>query len=184
MEPYKQDEMNISRWEMINSKMDLVSPYSSEFVERLGYGDEIGTLGQNWAKQFEYLLYTGTAMHCVHGLYRMDSCTTMGRSESGCFSVGLDHARVWVSDNGMNAFVLAHTYAKSHITNKTISYADAHGLTVHSYAFDGWYPNTTPIRLSIPSNWPMWPIQRDAVVLLASQPIQWPTKEQRVSSND
>ena len=84
----------------------------------------------------------------------------------------------------MEAFILAHLYPQSHVSNAIASYAEAHSLDVRSYAFDDWHPGTTPVRLSIPSGWPMWPIQREAAVLLASQPIQWPTMEQRRSNND
>jgi hypothetical protein len=31
-----------------------------------------------------------------------------------------------------------------------------------------------PIRLTIPDDWPLWPIERDVAVLLHTQPITWP----------
>jgi len=38
-----------------------------------------------------------------------------------------------------------------------------------------WYNDRAlPIRLTIPDNWPLWPIERDAAVLLHTQPITWP----------
>ncbi|MDG4759284.1 hypothetical protein [Micromonospora sp. WMMD710] len=50
-----------------------------------------------------------------------------------------------------------------------------HGLGVDSYSFDGWYAGRAlPIRLTIPQGWPLWPIERDAVLLLHTQPIEWP----------
>jgi|WetSurMetagenome_2_1015567.scaffolds.fasta_scaffold03146_12 hypothetical protein len=170
----------------LGAQIDLIPPYSDEFIQwaaPAGYAGKIGEQCQQWAQKFEYMMCIGPAMRCVHGLYRMDVCASIGRPGRGC-DVGLDHARVWISDNGMGAFILAHLDPQSHVPNTIAKYAEAHSLDVRSYAFDGWYPGKTPVRLSIPSGWPMWPIQRDAVVLLASQPIQWPTKEQRVSSND
>jgi hypothetical protein len=50
-----------------------------------------------------------------------------------------------------------------------------HGLRVDSAPSDGWYSDRAlPIRLTTPDDWPLWPIERDVVVLLHTQPIVWP----------
>lgn len=31
--------------------------------------------------------------------------------------------------------------------------------------------------MTIPQNWPLWPLERDAVLLLHTQPVDWPEDE-------
>jgi hypothetical protein len=82
-----------------------------------------------------------------------------------------------VQHDGRGAFLLTQPYVDK-IPGALAAYARAHGLRVASYSFDGWYDRSTlPIRLSIPDNWPLWPIERDAAVVLHTQPISWPDPE-------
>ncbi|MFL6140436.1 MAG: hypothetical protein ACJ72N_01025 [Labedaea sp.] len=76
--------------------------------------------------------------------------------------------------DGRSAFILTHPYVDE-IPASLRTYAEMHGLRVDSYPFDRWYGDTAlPIRLTIPDDWPLWPIERDAAVLLHTQPITWP----------
>lgn len=157
---------------MLGEPMRLVPPGSSEFKDYLNIGGrDAFDRATEWATMHKFLLYVGPAMHCVHGLYRMDRCPRNG----ACQSVGLDHTRIWVTSDAHMAFILTHPYASS-IPESIATYGEMHALNVRSYPHDGWYnsPRTLPIRLSIPMNWPLWPICRDAAVLLHTQPIDWP----------
>ena len=74
--------------------------------------------------------------------------------------------------------MLTHPYVDD-IPEPLETYAAMHGLRVDTLRFDGWYDDTAlPIRLTIPDSWPLWPIERDAVVLLHTQPIEWPPAEE------
>lgn len=116
--------------------------------------------------------YRGPAEHCVHGLYRMDSCTFRA-----CTSVGMDHTQIWLQHDGRGAFLLTHPYVDE-IPKRLRLYAEMHGLTVNSSPLDRWYGDSAlPIRMTIPENWPLWPIERDAVVLLHTQPVVWPAQD-------
>lgn len=153
---------------MIGSgKWSLVPPGSDDFT--VYGGTDTVDRAREWAFGHQVLLYQGPAENCVHGLYRMDVCTV-----SACTSVGLDHTQIWVQHDARSAFILTHPYVDE-IPGSLRTYADMHGLQVGSYPFDDWYGHRSlPIRLTIPNNWPLWPIERDAAVLLHTQPIEWP----------
>jgi hypothetical protein len=145
----------------------LVPPGSDDF-EVCGGADTVHR-AQQWALAHRYLLYRGPAQTCVHGLYRMDSCTF-----SACTSVGMNHTQIWLQHDGRGAFILTQPRADE-IPESLRTYANMHGLRVDSYPSDGWYNDKArPIRLTIPDDWPLWPIERDAAVLLHTQPIIWP----------
>ncbi|MFI7077550.1 hypothetical protein [Verrucosispora sp. NA02020] len=145
----------------------LVPPGSDDF-EVYG-GAATVQRAREWAFKYQLLLYRGPAQACVHGLYRMDVCTF-----SACTSVGMDHTQIWVQHDGRTAFLLTHPYAED-IPDKLRVYAEMHGLSIRSNPFDGWYGHgTLPIRLTIPPDWPLWPIERDSVLLLHTQPVEWP----------
>ncbi|MEV4722560.1 hypothetical protein [Micromonospora humida] len=92
--------------------------------------------------------------------------------------VHLGYTRIWVQHDGRGAFLLTHPY-EDEVPQSLRVYADMHGLTVNSYPFDGWYGHgTLPIRLTIPWSWPLWPIERDAAVLLHTQPVTWPADDE------
>ena len=148
----------------------LVPPGSEDF-EVYGGADTVAR-AKKWAFDQQLLLYRGPAQACVHGLYRMDVCTF-----PACTSVGLDHTQIWVQHDARGAFILTHPYVDD-IPEQLEMYAAMHGLRVDTLRFDGWYDDTAlPIRLTIPESWPLWPIERDAVVLLHTQPIEWPPAE-------
>lgn len=93
----------------------------------------------------------------------------------------LDHARLWVpaSHDYGQPFLLSHPYSDE-VAAETRAYAEAHGLALSSetYLGDDWYGHgTLPIRLTIPENWPLWPIEREALVLLSTQPVRWPDND-------
>jgi len=147
--------------------IELVPPGSDDFSV-CGTLDTVDR-ARKWASRCQLLLYRGTAETCVHGLYRMDSCTF-----PACTSVGLDHTQIWVEHDARGAFILTQPYVAK-IPASLRTYAEMHGLTVDSWDDDGWYGHgTLPIRLTIPESWPLWPIERDAVLLLHALPIAWP----------
>jgi hypothetical protein len=145
----------------------LVPPGSADFT--IYGGADTVRRAKEWAFDHQHLLYRGPAESCVHGLYRMDVCTF-----SACTSVGMDHTQIWVQHDARSAFILTHPYVDE-IPDSLRTYAKMHGLSVESYPFDHWYHSRAlPIRLTIPENWPLWPIERDAAVLLHTQPVKWP----------
>ena len=145
----------------------LIPPGSEDFT--VSGSADVVERARDWAFKFQYLLFDGNARSCVHGLYRMDVCTF-----SACHSVGFDHTQIWVQHDGRGAFILTHPYVKE-IPDRMRLYAEMHGLSIRSHKWDNWYNESTlPIRLTIPENWPLWPIERDAAVLLHTQPIEWP----------
>lgn len=128
-----------------------------------------------WALDQRHLLADGLPA-CAHGLYLMTSCPGL----AGCRGrfKQLDHARIWVPATPADGrpFVLSHPYS-SEISDETAAYADAHGLAAPSYPQfgDGWYGNgTLPIRFTLPEDWPLWPIEAAAAILLSTQPVAWP----------
>jgi hypothetical protein len=148
-------------------KWSLVPPGSDDF-QVYGGADTVAR-ARKWAFDQQVLLYQGPAEHCVHGLYRMDVCTF-----PACTSVGMDHTQIWVQGDARGAFILTHPYVDD-IPERLESYAEMHGLRVDSLGFDAWYgAGALPIRLTIPDSWPLWPIERDAALLLHTQPIEWP----------
>jgi hypothetical protein len=150
---------------------NLIPPGSDDFEM---YGtDEVVERARKWAFDQRYLLLDGSADRCVHGLYRMDVCTF-----SVCRSVGMDHTRIWVQGDGRGAFILTHPYVDE-IPDEMRIYARMHGLGIDSYQFDRWYNDSAlPIRMTIPANWPLWPIERDAALVLHTQPILWPDDDE------
>jgi hypothetical protein len=87
------------------------------------------------------------------------------------------HANLGEHD-GHGAFLLTQPYVDK-IRQALTAYARAHGLRVASYPLiDGWYGSSAlPIRLTIPNDWPLWPMEREAVVVLHTQPVRWPDPE-------
>jgi len=152
---------------VFGDSFSLIPPRSKEFS--VCGGSETIESARRWAEDWELLLYQGACECCVHGLYRMDICTF-----SACTDVGMDHSQIWVRGDGKGAFILTQPYV-TEIPKRLLSYAEMHGLSVDSYKFDGWYGHgSLPIRLTIPDDWPLWPIERDAALLLRTQPIAWP----------
>ena len=148
----------------------LIPPGSDDFSV-YGVADTVRR-AREWAADRRYLLYNGPAEKCVHGLYRMDVCTF-----PVCTSVGMDHTQIWIQHDGRGAFILTHPYAKA-IPESLRTYAEMHGLSVRSDPSDDWYGHgALPIRLTIPDGWPLWPIERDAALLLHVQPIAWPEED-------
>ena len=88
----------------------------------------------------------------------------------------LDHVNLWVpapARDMRRPFLLFHPYS-SEISDGTRRYAEAHGLDVGSFPEfgDDWYGHSTiPIRLTVPENWPLWPIEAKAAALFSTQPI-------------
>jgi hypothetical protein len=151
---------------MLGSEFRLIPPGSEDFW--VYGGDETVERAREWAMRRELLLYAGNADQCVHGLYRMDSCTF-----SACTTVGLDHTQIWVQGDARGAFLLTQPYVEQ-LPERIVTYGFMHGLSVDSYDHDGWYGHRSmPIRLAIPQSWPLWPIERDAAVVLHTQPIRW-----------
>ena len=75
------------------------------------------------------------------------------------------------------AFLLTHPYVDE-IPQSLDIYAEMHALRVDSSPLDDWYHDQAlPIRLTIPKGWPLWPIERDAAVVLYTQPVTWPGAE-------
>lgn len=156
---------------MLGSQFTLVPPLAEEFSVS-GTADVVDRARQ-WALEHQLLLFRGNADACVHGLYRMDSCA----APDACHNARLDHTQIWVQHDGRGAFLLTQPYV-TEIPEPMVAYAQAHGLRVASYELDGWYGRSAlPIRLSIPNTWPLWPIERDAVVVLHTQPTSWPDPE-------
>jgi hypothetical protein len=150
----------------------LVPPQAKEFGV---YGTgEVVDRARQWALDQRLLLFKGPAEKCVHGLYRMDSCA----APEACRNAGLDHTQIWVQHDGRSAFLLTQPYVDK-IPQALTVYARAHGLHVTSHPLlDGWYGSSAlPIRLTIPNDWPLWPIEREAVVVLHTQPVRWPDLE-------
>ena len=165
-----EETQHVADGAMLGGIMRLVPPGSSEFKHYLNVGNGASDRAVEWATAHKFLLYVGPSMYCVHGLYRMDSCPATG----ACRSVGMDHTRIWVTHDARGAFILTHPYVSS-IPKSIAAYGAMHALSVRSLPYDGWYnsPHTLPIRLSIPTDWPLWPICRDAAVVLHTQPIDW-----------
>ena len=152
------------------STWSLVPPGSEDFSV---YGTpEVVGRAREWANRYRYLLYRGPGEQCVHGLYRMDACRF-----PACTSVRMDHTQIWVRHDSRSAFILTQPYCEE-IPGPLRTYADMHGLRIESHSYDGWYSDRTlPIRLTIPNDWPLWPIERDAALLLHTQPVTWPDED-------
>jgi hypothetical protein len=152
---------------MFGRPCSLIPPGSDDFSV-VGTADTVER-ARKWAYDWEYLLFNGSADSCVHGLYRMDMCAF-----PACSTAGFDHTQIWIEGNGRGAFILTHPYVEES-PRSLQTYAYMHGLQISSDPRDDWYGHSTlPIRLTIPNNWPLWPIERDAALLLHTQPIDWP----------
>jgi hypothetical protein len=102
---------------------------------------------------------------------------------------GFDHTRIWVPDGATQErpFILTQPYVNK-VPARLRVYAEAHGLELSAGMFgdeqlhagwdelDNWYSpgRALPIRLTIPGSWPMWPVEEQAVLLLHTQPVDWP----------
>ena len=154
------------------ARFELIPPNSDKF--RVYGDDQVVERARAWALDRHYLLVDGLPV-CAHGFHLMQLCP-----EDGCQNKfeQLDHARLWVPDPVRDRpFLLAHPYADE-LDEKTELYAMAHGLYLETYPEDGWYGSgTIPVRLSLPSGWPVWSIERAAIVMLATQPVVWPEVE-------
>lgn len=168
--PARKDQRTVDS-SMLGSHFRLVPPLSKDFT--VSGSREVVERARQWALNHQLLLFNGNADSCVHGLYRMDMCA----APDACQKAGLDHTQIWVRHDAQSAFLLTQPYVDKVPENLT-AYAWAHGLRVDSYSFDNWYGHSTmPIRLTLPDSWPLWPIERDAVVVLHTQPISWPDFE-------
>lgn len=162
--------------------LQLVPPLAEEF--QVYGGKDTVERARKWALDGHYLLATGVPA-CAHGLYLLASCP----DNSCCRNHfrQLDHVNIWIPAGSVfsqRPFLLAHPYA-SEISDDTRRYAEAHGLGVMSYPEfgDGWYGHgTIPIRLSLPQNWPVWPIEEKAAVLLDTQPVAWPDDDEEIDA--
>jgi hypothetical protein len=157
--------------------LKLIPPLADEFS--LYGGADTVERARKWALDGHYLLATGIPA-CAHGLYLMASCPDCCTCRN--HFPQLDHANVWIpaSPNySERPFLLSHPYAAT-VSTETRMYATAHGLgiTEEPWRFDSWYGSgTIPVRMTIPGNWPLWPIEAKALVLLSTQPVSWPDSE-------
>ena len=142
---------------------------------------EVNERARKWALAHRYLLASGIDT-CAHGLYML-SCP-----RSHCYgSFGFDHTQIWVPADVCQArpFILTQPYV-SEVPARMRDYAMAHGLdlgTRWAAGGDDWEPfadnwylpgHALAIRLTIPVSWPVWPVEEAAVLLLATQPVEWP----------
>jgi hypothetical protein len=144
-------------------------------VEPLGFsvsGDhESNDRARQWALRHRYLLAHGITP-CAHGLYML-SCPGYG-----CHQFGFDHTQVWVPAAAAQErpFILTQPYADE-VPDRMQEYAAAHGLVLSTgLPGDDWYypGHALPVRLTVPGSWPLWPIEEAAILLLATQPVNWP----------
>jgi hypothetical protein len=166
----------VQQWACKQDRDDLrlIPPLSDEF--QVYGGTETVERARAWALDGHYLLAEGIPK-CAHGLYLMASCP-----HSSCCRNNfrqLDHVNIWVPARDLFAgrpFLLFHPYASA-ISEDTRRYAEAHGLDIDSHPEfgDDWYGHrTTPIRLTVPAQYPIWPIEAKSAVLLGTQPVAWP----------
>jgi hypothetical protein len=159
----------------------LIPPLADEFAI---IGADALDRARRWALGWHYLLADGVPP-CAHGLYLMPSCPGPGTCRTHFRQ--LDHARLWVPDApmglGLRPFLLSHPYSRE-VADETSAYARAHGLVVGGQLTahaDDWYGHgTLPIRMTIPQNWPLWPIEATAAILLNTQPVAWPGEEKAI----
>lgn len=167
----------VAQWIAKQERDDLrlIPPLAEEF-EVYG-GDGTVERARDWALDGRYVLAVGVP-GCAHGLYLMASCpgSTCCRNN---FSQ-LDHVNLWIPApehaRTQRPFLLSHPYADE-IRDSTRLYAAAHGLDMESYPEfgDDWYGHgTVPIRLTIPRDGPLWPVEAKAAVLFRTQPVAWP----------
>jgi hypothetical protein len=67
------------------------------------------------------------------------------------------------------AFVAPTNKAKKVITRKL----RANGIAAEATTIHRLIYISLPIRLSIPNDYPMWPIEREVAVLLSAWPVKW-----------
>lgn len=157
-----------TQWPTGGGRFRLIPPTHDDF-HVAGTPDTVHR-ARTWAIEGKYLLYEGSVDQCVHGLYRMDTCAARDACGRG---TGFDHTNIWVEHDATGAFILTQPYTDT-IPDAMRTYAAMHGLEISSGHWDGWYGSgTLPIRLTIPRDWPLWPIERDAVVALHASPIPW-----------
>lgn len=152
-------------------RFELIPPHSDEF--RVYGGDDVVERARAWALANRYLLARGVPA-CAHGFYMLSMCP----HRDTCLQFEqFDHVSLWVPDSISQRnppFLLSHPYADE-IGDDTRFYAKAHGLVIDRFSDDNWYgTGTIPIRLSLPQNWPTWPLENAAMIMLTTQPVAWP----------
>lgn len=169
----------------VSPKLILIPPLHEDF--NVYGGEDTVKRARRWALERKYMLVHGVPA-CAHGLYLMASCPLRAGVGSTCQIKALDHVNLWMPYElgpGNNVFLLSAPYMND-IDDELVAYANAHGLEVnsgdHLSDADGWYSggSALPIRLTIPNDWPIWPIETEAVVVLHTQPLWWPETQQEV----
>jgi hypothetical protein len=155
----------------VRPSLKLVPPLAEEFS--VYGGPDTVSRAREWALS-NHLLLVREVPACAHGLYLMASCPNGGARCCRAF----DHTDIWLPDDMKDGrpFILTHPYTNE-VSDDITGYAAAHGLAVQSrQALDGWYGHDSlPIRLTIPENWPIWPLEVEASALLAATPVAWPS---------
>lgn len=152
--------------------LEFIPPLSKDFV--VYGGPDTVERARAWAVENRVLLVRGLP-NCAHGFYMMASCPR----GSACHDMvhQFDHVNLWIHSELGQPFLLFHPYSEK-VDEATEMYARAHGLDITSYDFDGWYhERTIPIRMSVPSGWPVWPLEAAAHTMLITQPVSWPDEE-------
>lgn len=173
--------IRVQQWTAKQDRDDLrlIPPLAEEFA--LYGGPDTVERAREWALERRYLLAEGIPA-CAHGLYLMAGCPGLSSCRNNFRQ--FDHVQIWVPASQFfseRPFILAHPY-DSRVSAATESYALAHGLRLGiSPEFgDGWYGSgTIPIRMTIPAEYPVWPIEAKAAVLLGTQPVAWPEGEEQ-----
>ena len=175
------DNTPVQQWtaKQDRDNLRLIPPLAEEFL--VYGGKDTVERARRWALKGRYVLADGVPA-CAHGLYLMASCPGLNTCSRTSFPQ-LDHVNLWVpapcSVTGEGPFLLFHPYS-SQISDDTRVYAEAHGLNIGSFPEfgDDWYGHgTIPIRLTVPDNWPVWPIEAKTAVLFSTQPIAWPEND-------
>jgi hypothetical protein len=151
--------------------LTLTAPEADSFYV---YGtDEINARARTWALNNRYLLCGGVP-HCAHGLYLMDDCPGDCRSMAD-----LDHVTVWMpaelaDGEGQRAFMLYQPY-QTRLPRSAYVYGRAHGLQVEvNRPGDGWYGHSTlAVRMTIPGDSALWPLEREALSLMGRTRHRW-----------
>jgi hypothetical protein len=164
--------MTIQQWTATQHRDDLrlIPPLAEEFT--LYGGTDTVERARKWALDDHLLLADGIPA-CAHGLYLMASCP---KGTCASHFRQLDHGRIWVPAREMNRpFLLCHPYA-SEIRAETKHYAQAHGLDIIPGSDrDNWYGSgALAIVMTLPDNWPVWPIENKTAILFTTQPVAWP----------
>jgi hypothetical protein len=160
--------------------LTLIPPLADEFT--VYGGAETTERARQWALGQRYLLAGGVPA-CAHGLYLLACCPDLATCRNNFRQ--LDHADIWVPANlGEDfgrPFLLSHSYSYADaVDDETRTYGKAHGLVVASYPEfgDDWYGyGSLPIRMTVPQEYPIWPIEAKAAILLATQPVAWPEED-------